>query len=429
MTQKKANVKNSMLTGSQVKMLIERDIYRKLLSNPVNKNNIKQFILDYLADSNDPETTPSLILAYKNHKKIPVDKDVFNVKTLQNKITQFLAKDDKHKNKILQYKVENAKYGGFRKDNVKVSDDTIKCMVTLAVDFPNLSTNAITAYINSPFGTNFESPLNPRTVQRYLKNLDFSVKKVQFAPPNRNSIGLRILRVAWTKIIQKIIKKDNVLIGFIDEASVTTNEGPTQGRSYIGITPVVNCPLSKTKVSVLSLVLPGFGVLYQFINGPVDNEQYSTFLKDVVRFIRRFICNDETEIVFIEDNCPIHCTQLVEDTIKRLKIAVLPTVPYSPSLNGVVEGLFGYVKTNFVRVIEQTSEAKIQEEIMINWREFINTNFNLDFAHSLYYEWRIRLKQCEDGKAIYSGHIEPDKSVKVDFDRLQCVTTDRLISK
>ena len=327
------------------------------------------------------------------------------------------------------YKVENAKHGGFRKDNVKVSDDTIKCMVTLAVDFPNLSTNAITAYINSPFGTNFESPLNPRTVQRYLKNLDFSVKKVQFAPPNRNSIGLRILRVAWTKIIQKIIKKDNVLIGFIDEASVTTNEGPTQGRSYIGITPVVNCPLSKTKVSVLSLVLPGFGVLYQFINGPVDNEQYSTFLKDVVRFIRRFICNDETEIVFIEDNCPIHCTQLVEDTIKRLKIAVLPTVPYSPSLNGVVEGLFGYVKTNFVRVIEQTSEAKIQEEIMINWREFINTNFNLDFAHSLYYEWRIRLKQCEDGKAIYSGHIEPDKSVKVDFDRLQCVTTDRLISK
>ena len=66
---------------------------------------------------------------------------------------------------------------------------------------------------------------------------------------------------------------------------------------------------------------------------------------------------------------------------------------------------------------------------MINWREFINTNFNLDFAHSLYYEWRLRLKQCEDGKAIYSGHIDPDKSVKVDFDRLQCVTTDRLISK
>lgn len=332
----------------------------------------------------------------------------------------------KKKKKILHYKTEDVNHGGFRKDNVKVSDETIKCMITLVLDFPNLSARAIAAYINSPFGTNFRRPINHRTVQRYMKNLDFTVKNVQFSPPNRNSIGLRIFRVAWSKIIGKIIKENNILIGFIDEASVTTNEGSTKGRSYIGITPVINCPLSKAKISVLSLVLPGFGVLYQFFDGSVNNQQYSEFLKEAVRYIRRYICNDQTEIIFIEDNCPIHCTEEVEKTIKKLKITVLPIVPYSPSLNGVVEGLFGYVKLNFARVIEQTNDEKIKEEIKMNWKEFINDFFNLDEIRSLYYEWLLRLHDCKQGKAIYSTHVNPNNSVSVDYDQLQYITVNRL---
>lgn len=332
----------------------------------------------------------------------------------------------KKKKQLLEYHPELASHGGFRKENVKVTDETIKCLVTLIIDFPNLSARAITSYINSPFGTNYENPLDHRTIQRYMNNLEFTFKQSSFSPPNRNSIGLRIFRVAWCKIIEKVISNDNVLIGFIDEASITTNEGPKKGRSFIGITPVVNCPLSKVKVSVLSLVLPGFGVLYQFYDGSVNNIQYSNFLKETVRFIRKHICNNKTEIIFIEDNCPIHSTSTVENTIQNLKIALIPIVPYSPSLNGVVEGLFSYVKNHFFRVIEQTDEDEIKNEIKDNWREIINKSFDLKEAHSLYKEWILRMKQCKNGQPIYSGHVEDDNSIQIDFNRLQYITVDRI---
>lgn len=74
------------------------------------------------------------------------------------------------------------------------------------------------------------------------------------------------------------------MIGFIDEASVTSCEGRKYGRAYIGLTPVVNCPLNKTKLTVLSLVMPGFGVLYETINGAVDNLRYSRFINETVAF-------------------------------------------------------------------------------------------------------------------------------------------------
>ena len=99
-----------------------------------------------------------------------------------------------------------------------------------------------TKYINSKYGPNYNYALkiSKRTVQRYLKLLRFSVKIAQFAPPNRNTIGLRIYRVAWCKIIEDILNNDNVLIAFVDEASVTSCEGRVFGRAYARITPVIN---------------------------------------------------------------------------------------------------------------------------------------------------------------------------------------------
>ena len=118
----------------------------------------------------------------------------------------------------------------------------------------------------------------------------------------------------------------------------------------------MNCSLSKVKCSVIALVLPAFGVLYKFIDGAVDNIKYGEFLTESVRFIRRYLCNNETELVFIEDNCPIHNTINVENIINDLKIALLPIVQYSPSLNEVVEGYFGFIKAHNVRLSNETSQ-------------------------------------------------------------------------
>ena len=262
-----------------------------------------------------------------------------------------------------------------------------------------------------------------------MKKLKFTCKKASFSPPTRNSIGLRIYRYAWCHFIKEISNKRNTLIGFIDEASVTSCEGRKYGRAYVGLTPVVNCPLNKTKLTVLSLVMPGFGVLYDTINGSVDNLKYSKFIKEAVRFIRRYICNEKTEIVFIEDNCPIHCAHHVEKTIEKLNIALLPIVPYSPSLNGVVEGYFGIIKSAIIRLTEQTGEEAVIEEIKQNWKEATFNNFDLRTAHALYHEWIIRMQICLQGRPIFSGHIDDTVKVDVDYDNLTYITVTRIVEQ
>ena len=120
-------------------------------------------------------------------------------------------------------------------------------------------------------------------------NLNFSVKKTTFSPPNRNSIGLRIFRVAWSLFIEKIVNCKNVLLGFIDESSVCACEGNKFGRAFRGLSPVVQAPLSKRKVSVIALVLPCFDVLYDFIDGSVNDKCYLNFLQRAATFIRKYI--------------------------------------------------------------------------------------------------------------------------------------------
>lgn len=57
--------------------------------------------------------------------------------------------------------------------------------------------------------------------------------------------------------------------GFIDVTVLTINEGSKYRHGFIGITPLINSPLSNAKVSVPSCVLPRFGVLYNYYGSSV----------------------------------------------------------------------------------------------------------------------------------------------------------------
>ena len=120
-------------------------------------------------------------------------------------------------------------------------------------------------------------------------SLKFTVKRGAFYPPARNSVGLRICCVAWSLFMDEISNTKDVLIGFIDEAGVTINEGSKYGHAFIGITPLINSPLSNAKVSVLTCVVPGFGVLYKYYGSSVIGTDYATFLEDVTNFLRKYV--------------------------------------------------------------------------------------------------------------------------------------------
>ena len=44
--------------------------------------------------------------------------------------------------------------GGSRDETIKVSEDTINCIITPIVDFPIISTSSIALYLNSKLGPN-----------------------------------------------------------------------------------------------------------------------------------------------------------------------------------------------------------------------------------------------------------------------------------
>ena len=120
----------------------------------------------------------------------------------------------------------------------------------------------------------------------------------------------------------------------------------------------------------------------------------------------------------IEDNCNIHCTEEVENVINKLEIAVIPTVPYSPALNGVVEGYFGYVKLGHCEFYS-FNDLPLCDEISIKetWTKISNTKFNDKILNTLYAEWRARMAKCVEGIPLVSGHIKIN-GFENDADRL-----------
>lgn len=253
------------------------------------------------------------------------------------------------------------------------------------------------------------------TVHTALRSLKFTVKRGAFCPPARCTIGNRIFRVAWSLSMDEISNKKDVLVAYIDEAAVSINEGDKYGHAFIGITPLINCPLSNTKVSVLACVIPGFGVLYKYYGSSVLGCDYASFFEDVTNFLRKFVCSSNIQIVFIEDNCKIHNTIDVENIISKLKIAVIPTVPYSPALNGVVEGYFGYVKFKHVDSPQDNFDdpLKCDEQIIHEkWAAISDKDFTTKTTKKLYCQWKAHLAQCVQGLPLVSGHINASQYEK-----------------
>lgn len=355
-------------------------------------------------EDNDQEENDQDNSQKKKHEKYSLSPDI-----IKHWIKKMKMKKDSEQNPEQDPGQDQNKstWGGKRYQ--KLTDDTLLCLICLVLDFPNFSARAFTRFMNSEYGPNFMNNIKERTVQDALHSLNFTVKKAQFCPPARNSIGLRIYRIAWAMFLEEISNNKDVLIGFIDEAGVTVTEGSKYGRSYLGVTPLINSPLSSCKVSVLACVFPGYGVVYRFYGGSILGTDYATFVRDVTSFLRIHICSSRAQIVLIEDNCKIHGTKEVEKTINELKLGVLPDVPYSPALNGVVEGYFGFVKMKHTEVFsDEAYETAFCDDQFIreSWINISDSLFTVEKTKSLYAEWKARLAECVMGIPMVPHHIE-----------------------
>lgn len=423
------NVENRKKSfSSQKKSDIKRQIKYECLRDWDNYSGnkyrkIHDFAIQWIAKNVDNPKPHALVLAYnqiveqeiaqsdndqnakkKNSKQSKRKNDKY---TLDEVTIKHWIHDSKRKNESDESNESQPSWGGSH--NVKLSDDAILCLICLVLDFPTMVARDFTRFLNSEHGPCHFKKVKIRTVQKALHSLNFTVKKAAFCPPARNSIGLRIYRVAWSMLIDDISNNEDVLMGFIDEAGVTVNEGSKYGRSYLGITPLINSTLSQCKVSVLACVFPGFGVIYRFFGESVLGTDYANFIRDVTNFLRIHICSSSVQIVLIEDNCKIHRTNDVEHVIEMLKLGILPNVPYSPALNGVVEGYFGFIKMKHTEIFsEESIEQPLcdDQHIRENWIRISDSEFTTKISKALYSEWKARLAQTIMGIPMVSGHID-----------------------
>lgn len=325
-------------------------------------------------------------------------------RTLRNWLTKFSdTSSQKAEESIKIYK----NWGGKRYQ--KINDKVITTILCLLIDFPNFPAPIYTKYLNGSSGCCHQKPISLTTVKRIIRSMNFTVKKVAFSPPNRNTIGARIYRVAWSLFLDEISNDENVLLCFVDEAAVTTTQGRKYGRAFASVTPMINTPLINTKLSIVALVVPGFGVLYQFREQSIDNEFYADFLNSCYDFLVRYVCSPSVSLVFIEDNCKIHNTPAVTHVIKENDIALLPIVPYSPALNGVVEGYFGFQKMNHINEFNEQNPFELTKKIKLKWEQISDTRFTAGKSEALYAEWKTRLSQCGRGLPLTTGHVHRDQ--------------------
>ena len=126
-------------------------------------------------------------------------------------------------------------------------------------------------------------------MNRIISQLQFQIKSIKFAPPARNTVGLMILRAFWACMVLELTTQIDIIFIFVDEAAVTLLSNTIKGRALIGVVPVVEGILSDRKLSILSCVVPGFGVISKWFDESVKGSDYAQFIIEVTDLIRRVI--------------------------------------------------------------------------------------------------------------------------------------------
>lgn len=129
----------------------------------------------------------------------------------------------------------------------KITQDTIRCLVASVLDFPDATDQERTLYLNT-YGPNHDVHISESTVNIILNNLKITVQKPCFSPKERNSLGFVIARYVWSKVMEELLHVSNILVVFIDEASVTLNRRKN-ARGFISITPIVTRSCREKKYS------------------------------------------------------------------------------------------------------------------------------------------------------------------------------------
>ena len=319
----------------------------------------------------------------------------------------------------------SAKKPGSAEHLKKVSERTIKCLITTILDFPWWASATRCDYLNSPNGPNFQKPIKPRTVRSILQSLSITCKKAKFSPPQRNSLGYISARVVWAKLILELRSIPKNIIVFVDEAAFSLTSTNQLAASYVGISPYIAVPLQKIRASVIAMVVPGFGAIYKIVSHSVNSIIYQEFLQYAVQIVRNAVGNPHSNIIVIQDNCGIHLTKPMLQLAEQEHFDLIPTIPYSPQLNYPVEGYFSFMKSRstLLGFNQPLSPNDALDAITRLWSQN-NASFGARVSERLYSQWINILNRCTNGEPL---RAEYNDSCPDYMNELRNIETERFI--
>lgn len=271
-----------------------------------------------------------------------------------------------------------------------------------------------------------EDQISIKTVNRILNEYQFKRKIPSFSVKERNTFAAMALRYIWSKMLTEIISNTNTIFAFIDEAAVVFGRSKKKARGFYSVTPLVNKPLTAKKMTIFVAIIPGFGTVYKWYDKSVKGHQYAKFLREISFIFRNNIGNPSSQIVIVQDYCPIHKTLEVNTEIERNKLNVFNIIPYSPQLNLLAENYFAQLKFHVLYDFtalpnEEINRSYIKEHIippykiliMKQWEATTEQHYDSHSTARIFGAGKNVLDLCIAGETLNGQHIHQTTNLNV----------------
>lgn len=229
----------------------------------------------------------------------------------------------------LKIKKRGIKLGTNRSLNQEQTEHLKHILITntpdqLGLNFVLWTRQAIQSLIINLWGIS----LSLVTVSRYMKRLGFTPQKpIKRAYEQNPKTVEKWLKQDYPEI-DKMAKKENAEIHWVDETGISSYSNYLRGYSPKGKTPVIKMKAKRLKLNIISSISKLGKMRFMTYKGSLNTKKFINFVGRLCKDVRK-------KIFVILDNLAVHHSKKFLAWLEKRKdnIEVFYLPPYSPELN------------------------------------------------------------------------------------------------
>ena len=214
------------------------------------------------------------------------------------------------------------------------------------------------------------------SIQRSIKDFEYTFKKVDLVPQARNTENNVQKRYDYSREIMKLNFDDIV---YIDEMGVNCSMRSRFGRSHVGTTPrKVVTTIRSQNISVCASVSKTGMLHYKTVVGSYNTQLFIDFVQELlIKMKEDYGLSNKT---FILDNCSIHKNASIKDLLEVNGHRLIFLPPYTPQLNPIEE-VFSVWKSK-IKQANCTSRDELMACIQSKFNEITPENCSSFYSHT-----------------------------------------------